>query len=226
MKRSFLLGALAAASILSSASAEAAGRWPNWYLGLHGALDYVSDSSTDDNPVTNSFSSDTGFGYGVSVGYRPATEDKVLRNMRFEAEWLQQQNDIADIDSTVGTFTGDGTTKVSAFMGNIYYDFVTNDQFGQPRSWTPYLGGGLGIAKLVIDDASLSLGNVTNTDSLLAWQLLAGVSYTPTFMPFTEWSLGYRYFNTTSASLGYIGGGTFSVDYSSHNAEVGVKLLF
>ncbi len=226
MKNSLLVSTAAAALMLVSAQAEAAGRWPNWYVGLHGSLDYISDSTIKDNPVVDSYTSDNGIGYGASIGYRPATDANIIRNMRFEVEWNQQTSDMKEVDSIAGAFSGDGQTRVSAFMGNVYYDFVSLDQFQQPKTLVPYIGAGLGYASFVMDDSGTSFGNVTDKDNVLAYQGMAGVSYAPAFMPFTEWTLGYRYFATKSASFAYIAGGNFDVEYSSHNIEGGVRFLF
>ncbi len=226
MQRALALTLLVMSFLFAGAEAQAAGRWPNWYVGLHGSLDYVGESSVNDNPVVDSISNDFGFGYGASLGYRPATDTNILKNMRFELEWHQQQNDIAEADTILGSVPADGTFKVSAFMANVFYDFVTTDQYQQPKPLVPYLGAGVGIASLTMDDAGLTLGNTNNSDDLMAWQLMAGLSYAPQFMPFSEWVLGYRYFSTTDASFNYITGTTFDVDYSSHNLEAGIRFLF
>lgn len=226
VSRSVLFSALTATTLLAAPQADAAGRWPNWYVGLHGALDYVSESSVKDNAVIDSVTSDTGFGFGAAVGYRPASDNQILRNLRFEAEWHQQQNDLDEADSIFGGVPSDGTTKVSAFMANVYYDFAMMDQFHQPRPLVPYVGAGLGVASFTMDDAGLTFGNINNSDDVMAWQLMAGLSYSPAFMPFTEWTVGYRFFNTTNPSFTYLDGTTFETEYTSHNAEVGVRFLF
>jgi opacity protein-like surface antigen len=223
-----LIASVALASLaLSASTADAAGRWPNWYVGLHGAMAFVSDDKLDSNPAINSFSHDAGAGYGASIGYRPAIDDPIFRNFRLEFEWMHTTSDIDKLKTaTAGAADGVGNTRVNAAMGNIFYDYFLKDQQGQVLPFGPYAGVGLGMASVKLDGASTLLGNVSNKDNVFAWQFLTGLNYSPSFMPFTEWTVGYRYFNTQDPRFAYVGGGKFSADYSSHNLEAGVRFLF
>lgn len=224
MKKIVAIATTAMALVSSNAMAE--GRWPNWYVGLHGSLDFVGETELDDNPVVNNFDSDQGFGYGASIGYRPAIGNAVARNFRMEVEWNRQTADLDKVDSSFGSFSGNGKTIASAVMANFFYDFVMTDQYRQTKPFYPYIGGGLGWSTIKLDGADSSLGNINDSDNVFAYQFLAGLAYLPQFMPFTEWSLGYRYFDTMDPEFSYVGGGKFSADYNSHNLELGVHFLF
>lgn len=227
MNNKTIMMAALAATALTSFTAQADGRWPNWYVGLHGAMAFVSDTDVESNPGgVSGFSNDAGMGYGVALGYRPATTDPILNKFRFELEWHRQTSDVDKVDSNRGAFNGDGETVASAGLFNVYYDFVMNGKDGQPFALAPYVGAGLGWANVKIDGTSVFLGNVNETDNVFAWQFMTGVSYAPQFLPFTEWTLGYRYFDTANPSYSYLGASTFDIDYASHNLEAGIRFLF
>lgn len=220
------LAILVTASAIVSGTAQAQGNWPNWYIGLHGSLAFVSDTDVEDNAVVSTFSNDMGYSYGVAVGYRPATQMGFLRNTRFELEW--QKNDVSmdKVDSAFGTFEGQGSVVNTAVMGNVYYDFVMRDERGTPKQLIPYIGAGAGWAQTKLEDADVALGNINDSDNVIAYQFMAGLSYAPQLLPFTEWTLGYRYFDTVDPEFAYIAGGQFSIDPTSHNLEAGVRFLF
>lgn len=226
MKKLLVVSALAATA-LTSFTAQADGRWPNWYVGLHGSLAFVEDVELDSNPVIASFAQDQGFGYGVSLGYRPATNNPIFNKFRFELEWHHQGAGVDKVDSkTSGSFNGDGTVRLNAGMGNVYYDFVMADANGQTKALAPYIGAGFGWASVTLDGTSATLGNVSDNDDVMAWQLMAGLSYAPQFLPYTEWTLGYRYFDTANPRYSYLGVSNFDADVASHNLEAGVHFLF
>jgi opacity protein-like surface antigen len=80
----------------------------------------------------------------------------------------------------------------------------------------PYVGAGLGAANIDVD---------VDDDTVFAWQLMAGLGYVPQSIPFTEWTLGYRFFNTNDAKI-TVGATNADMEYMSHNVEAGVKFLF
>ena len=215
----FLLSATCLAAV--SSASEAQERWPNWYLGLHGSIAFIDDSATDGSPTTDKFSMDTGAGYGASIGYRPRGAHGNWSNMRIEAEWHHQRADIDQVSTTSGTANGDGSVRANAGMLNIFYDAAIS----MPE-WRPYVGAGLGFAQMSLQNASANFGASAEDDTVFAWNLMAGLGYIPPSLPFTEWSVGYRYFSTGSAEFALTNGGTFEIDYDSHNIEAGVKFLF
>jgi len=221
---------IAATALLSStfliSSAQAEPRWPNWYVGLHGSLSFVNDGDVRGAPAADEVRYDTGFGYGASLGYRPAVDGGNWRNLRAEVEWHHQESDIDKITSPGGaSLNGVGDVNVNAYMVNLFYDATFRDD-NMRQALTPYFGGGLGLARFSLNDTTPALGNVSDEDTQLAAQLLAGISYAPEFMPFTEWTLGYRYFTTADAKFSNTTGGTYKMEYDSHNVELGARFLF
>ena len=225
MKYTLFSTTLLSAAILASAT-QAEPRWPNWYVGVHGSIPFVTDSSVRGNPLADDLEYDSGYGYGASLGYRPEVEGGLLRNMRIEAEWHKQQSDIDKVQNPLGaSLNGNGDVSVNAYMLNVFFDATFRDD-DLRQAFTPYFGGGVGFANIELDDTQASLGAGGDEDDVLAFQAMAGISYAPEFMPHTEWTLGYRYFTTQDAEFSYVSGGSYKVEYDSHNVEAGVRFLF
>ena len=103
----------------------------------------------------------------------------------------------------------------NSIMLNAYYDIDTGTKF------TPYVGAGLGMARLKIKEKSDE--NWSKSSNEFAWQLGAGVSYAATDNVSVD--LGYR----------YVDNGSFSwsdederYKFSSHSNEfyLGVRYAF
>lgn len=211
--------------ILAAGDVGASPTWPNWYVGLHGSLVFIDEVNVGGNPTLNNFEQDTGWGLGGSIGYRPAADGGNWRNLRLELEWHHQRADVDKVKTFGGSFNATGgDVRVDALMMNLFFDATFRDP-GLKSTFTPYFGGGAGLATVKLDD-TFDLGNTAEKDDVFAFQLMTGVTYAPELIPYTEWSLGYRYFNTTDASFAYVGGGKMEVDYDSHNLEAGVRFLF
>jgi len=95
-------------------------------------------------------------------------------------------------------------------MVNGYYDVAT----GSP--WSPFIGGGIGWAKVDLNTPALPLGD---NDDVFAYQLMAGVSYAID----AQWSIDaqYRFFGTQDAT---IQGADFSMN--SNDLLVGIRYNF
>lgn len=219
--KNFAASLLAASILIGTASAaEAQQAWPNWYVGLHGAMAFVGEEDIAGNPSVSSIDTDTGFGYGASLGYRiPATSGE-WSNMRIAAEWHHQRADISGVGTPLGGVAGQGDVRVNAGMFNVFYDAVIS-----MPSWRPYVGVGVGFADVQLKNAAGVISG-GDSDNVFAWNLMAGVGYIPETMPFTEISAGYRYFRASDAEFGLVGGGTYDLEYDSHNIEAGIKFLF
>ena len=118
-----------------------------------------------------------------------------------------------------------------ALMVNAYYDFSNSAPI------RPYVGAGIGAARLSLDDVSVVNGNTVtfagNEQWNFAWQLMAGVG-----IPLTErmmLDVGYRYVNlgdigtTATAFQSGVATGTSTLDFddlTSHEARFGVRISF
>lgn len=120
----------------------------------------------------------------------------------------------------IGTFITPATVEVGGdisvfgFMANAWYDFYT----GEP--WRPYLGGGIGMANLALDEATLA----DDDDWVFAYQFGAGVSYEIT--PRVVLAVEYRLLGTTDPKFVVVPGLTFDAEYLSHNIGLQIRFFF
>ena len=148
---------------------------------------------------------DSGFLATIAAGYDFANP------FRVEGEYLWQKNDLDQLsyNNRFGNFK-QGDLKTQAFMVNGYYDVDTGS------SWSPYIGAGLGWAKLDLNTPALPF---SDNDNVFAYQFMAGVTYAIT----DKWSVDgqYRYFGTTDAT---ISGADFNEN--SNNLLIGLRYSF
>lgn len=211
-------------SALSLSGAEAARQAPKWYVGVQGAVAFVDEAETEigSRPVVDEMDFDQGYGFGLNLGYAPGGTATMLDKFRFEVEYYYRENDISGVD--VLSASGEATSK--AGMINAYYDIPLKDY-----SIVPYLGAGVGFAETEIKTNSAIL-IVDDNDTVFAWNAMAGMSYTPDFMPNTMWSIGYRYFATedphyrSQAVPLFFPATDVKHEYEVHNVEAGVRYMF
>lgn len=220
--KSFLTfcASLAAATALSlpANAAHDTENWPRWYVGLSGGVSFLQDTDLSGASVGEA-SADTGAAFTGALGYTPYFGSAFFDNFRIEAELGYRFNDLdnASIGGVNVPLNGDITAF--SYMANLFYDFNNASQ------WTPYVGGGAGGARVKVDGNS-GLGNTSDSDTVFAYQLMTGVTYAPKSMPFTEWGLGYRYFNASEPEFSTAGGPLKLDDLASHNVEVGARFRF
>jgi len=223
--RGFELGAVVAFGLVGLSGAA----WADgFYASLSGGAAWLEDADNEGSGLSAEDTTDRGRVFGGALGY------EWRGGWRAEAEVAHRKNDFDQVtirtDGGLGAQLGFGSLNGAtldiggdvtslAGMANVYYDV--------PLGWAvrPYVGAGLGVARI---DAELTLGPlllVDETDTVLAWQIMAGLSY-----PATErisLSVGYRYFATQDAELSEtVGGRTFDSEYRSHNLELGVRFSF
>ncbi len=152
-----------------------------------------------------------------------------VEGLRGELELGYLRNDIDQHIVAGGAFdSADSFGETSAIFGlaNIFYDF---NQFGRIK---PFLGAGIGIAKVKFDDHGVDLsgdgisnGNNTvvqnDSDTGFAYQLSAGANITITES--VDLELGYRYLGITGVDLTSTTGPTSDVDVDNHIVYGGLR---
>lgn len=182
-------------------------RWPNWYVGLHAGM----NAYDEDNTLTTAGSAfgveaDEGYILGVSVGYKPDTDVLLLDAMRIEAEYSFRGNGLGN----VGAAPQSGDLLSHTLMANVLMDFEN------PTIFTPYIGAGLGISEFDFN------GDDETAD---AWQMLAGVDYTPADdLPMT-WGVRYRYLDGGDGGIQY-NKIPSTLTYENHSFEMTSQLRF
>ena len=169
---------------------------------------WVDDADFNAGGDTGESSFDTGFNVGVSGGYD-------FGPVRAEGEVTYRLNDVDEYNVTgFGTFTGDGDVSALSLLANGFWDIEI------PGPVTPYLGAGIGVAQVSLDD---STPGIDDDDTVFAYQVAAGAAFE--LMPSLALDLGYRYFATADPEF-EDAAGTFESEYKSHNLSLGVRFQF
>ena len=201
-----------ATSFLST-GALAADNWPAWYVGLHGGVTLVHETDAEvAGASVGDVAFNAGHAAGASLGYQYSDYT------RFELEYTHRSNGFDTLDNGAGSTDLQGDLKVDAVMANLLFDFPS-----QGSKWTPYFGGGLGIANVSFDSPTL---NIDDSDNVFAYQVLLGTSYSPKTLPNTTWGIGYRFLGMASPEFVNSTNQNVEHDYYSHGLEANAKFRF
>lgn len=200
-----LVGAAAALALPCLAHAESAGPYFSVNTGFH----LLQDADLGGGGIANSVEFDPGWLVGGAAGYA-------------FGNGLRTEVDIAYANADVGSITGAGgsgsTGDVSAMsaMANLFYDFET----GTPV--VPYVGGGLGFARIAFDGVS-RVGNsrIDDQDNVFAYQGIAGAGYrlNGALALFAD----YRYVATNEPSFQTDAGREVDGEYADHRFTLGLR---
>lgn len=210
--------ALTAALIAGSATAAPTNMGHTGVYGtVSGGFNWLEDQDFDTGaaafgPVETE--SETGWDVNGALGY-----DFGIWRLEAQIGYAENEVDSATAGGFVAPAVG-GEVNASYFMGNAYWDI--------PTTWwrfNPYVGAGIGMADIEFD--GLSSGGVTvldDNESVLAWQLIGGLSYS--FSPQVAGLIEYRYFDTEDVELTAAGGFGTEVDYTDHKLLAGLRFNF
>ncbi|APG63232.1 flagellar motor protein MotB [Sphingorhabdus lutea] len=216
--RKFAIGlALASTAIASPALA----RDGQWYVGVDGGAMLLEDLQLDianvGTPAT--LDTDTGYDFGGVVGYD-------FGGFRLESEVSYRKADITQSRSNDRAFpvTNSGSTVGTALTSNIAstgdasaLSFMVNGMldFGDDDGIQGFVGGGVGVARVDIENVITSTPWLNDSDTGFAWQVLAGVR-----APLSDsWDVGlkYRFFNAPGVDLVDRLGRDVSTRFRSHS---------
>lgn len=207
-------------------SAPAANAQDYIYGGISGRVSFLRDADNSGGGISIESSYDTGLGVSGHVG-------AAFGNFRIEGELGWQKNDVDKLTITndggigvalgVGSLNGlsvdaDGDVSGIALMVNGYYDFDT----GGP--WKPYVGVGIGYARVSADISAVGVKIVDDHDNVFAYQGMLGIGYE--ISKATTIYGGYRYFATADPSFEDTAGSSFDSETRSHNIEAGIRFVF
>lgn len=160
-----------------------------------------------------SFDYETGYILGVAVGaaFTP--------NISMEIEYAHRSADVAitDGDDDDESVIANGDTSANSLMVNAIYMF---DGTGATGAIRPYLGGGIGGAKV---ETSIP-GQDYGADTLLAYQLFGGVAYEMS-AKVNLYAEG-RWFQTESDTFDGPGGDNFEGKFKTFDLLVGLRYDF
>jgi opacity protein-like surface antigen len=191
-----------------------------WYVGVRGGASWFTDSSYDALGTSIDQSYDTGYFFGGMVGY---DFNGASPGFRVEAELNYLQADIRSHRRGGTTFNGSsatGDTSILAGFASVYYDLPFSTGI------TPFVGAGLGIANVDLEDHGIAGPGTFMEDSgnAFAWHVTAGADIAMTDAASLE--LGYRYLAVEGVDLTAVDGTGNSVDADSHVLFAGVKYRF
>ncbi|TAE83820.1 MAG: porin family protein [Alphaproteobacteria bacterium] len=193
-------------------------RWPHWYVGLTGSMNFVSDSDvTLGNRGVGTVAFQDGYGLAGSIGYTPGPSGTLLDYTRFEFEIGHRMNDLENFAAGGRYDRISGEVKSYSYMANVFFDFDTQTRV------SPYVGGGLGLSTMTLESSTLS---IEDEDNVFAYQAMVGLGWQPESLLNTVLQVGYRYHATTSPSFADTAGRNFEHDYNTHNIEAGARFRF
>jgi opacity protein-like surface antigen len=164
---------------------------------------------------------ETGFKTGLILGAAIGYDFGIVR---VEGQVGYLMNDIDEFTALGVTVDGEGDVNAISFLVNGFFDIETKSPF------TPYFGGGIGIANVDIEVDSISGGgifipiNESADDTVFAFQLGAGVGYAINESVTLDFS--YRFIDTTSELELEDFGPDVKADFRSHNFLLGVRYSF
>lgn len=179
------------------------------YGSLYGGLSLLEDADT--GPASSDAEFDPGFVVGGTLGARAV--DAFTARIELDLNYRRHEVD------EVGTVSGDGDVNTFGALGNFWLDIINKTSF------TPYVGGGLGLAYIVVNDVEAGGADLVDDEDLVfAWQLGAGLGWEVS----SNVTIGvdYRWFATSDPEFDSNAGGDFDSEYSSHNVMASVRYGF
>lgn len=193
----------------------------SWYVAVNGAMGFVSDASlhsTGGIGFDGKVAFDTGYGFSGAIGHSFGIHNNTFSNVRVEIEEGYYSNDMNKFTSSSnGTTDLSDSLTMQTTMLNVYADLDSN------IAWKPYFGAGVGAGRIKAVSSSL---NLDNTEAVVAYQGMAGVTYQPVSMHNTAFSAGYRYLTSSDPKFTSKNSSEETLSYASHILEMGMRLRF
>lgn len=138
---------------------------------------------------------------------------------RIELEYSHRSNRLDKVTFDKGSVPGGGSVTADSLMVNFY------GVFHGDRSWAPYIGAGLGAARIATADLTVTGGSLSGDSAfVLAYQGGAGIDYALTNR--LNLDLGYRFFSSTRPEFSEVNGPAFKMDYYNHSVVLGLRVGF
>jgi opacity protein-like surface antigen len=212
--RSFLFFTLLFFALSSSSWAQN----PGPYLGIYVGGQFLAPAESSDS--LGSF----------NLEYKPAPSGSVVLGWelepgsdigegRVELEYTRRSNRLDQVEFSDGKVAADGDLTADSLLFNAFGVYRSNSV------WTPYLGAGIGVARITAADLSVTGQPLSDDDALVfAYQFGFGTDIALTESLILD--LGYRLFSTSKAKLKEANGEEFKLEYLSHSAMLGLRLSF
>lgn len=213
----FLAASVAALSSSASLATELKGG--NYYVGA--GLGYnIPETQNLDHSGGGSvdIEFDENISYSLQAGYKLPKSPQ--GRFRIEGELGYRQGDASKVSAAGTSTTPTGDQSVLSGMVNGYYDF-TNVH----KNITPYIGAGVGIAQVKMNDLRNNGAIIDGDSTNFAWQVMAGADFP--VAPNTSLYVDGRYFQVVNNTFTETGlAGEYESDYSAFTASTGIKYDF
>jgi len=183
---------------------------PGFYVGLSGSAIFLEDSDATISGVGVSVDYDTAYGIAGQAGYRFGN------GLRAEGEVGYTNIDDADLNALGVTVGLNADLDVWLFTGNLFYDLHVNDWL------SPYVGGGVGIARQELGSVTATFGGTTVTtsgDSSTDLTAFGEIGLNMHLTPNLDLVPGYRYAWIDNGCCGFD-------DTTAHIAKIGLRYNF
>jgi opacity protein-like surface antigen len=139
---------------------------------------------------------------------------------RIELEYSHRTNRLDKARFADGIAPASGNLSADSLLFNFYGVF-----HGEDRSWSPYVGAGLGAVRIETSNLTVTGGPLSNDSALaLAYQLGLGIDYALTER--LNLDLGYRFFSSTRPRFNEVNGPAFKMDYLNNSIVLGLRVGF
>lgn len=191
---------------------------PGPYLGISISGQFLAPSQGEDQAGTFNLNYRSAPSGSVVLGWE-LTPGSNLGEGRVELEYSHRSNRFDTAEFTDGEVPAGGDLTADSLLINTFGVYRSKSQ------WTPYLGIGLGAARITAKDLTVTGQPLANDDAVVfAYQIGGGVDLQ--LSPAWTLDFGYRLFSTTKAKLTEANGDEFETGYLSHNLLVGLRFGF
>ncbi len=204
---------------LGAPSLQVAAAQEGIFLGGWGGLGLLDETQAEGDGGDLLIDYDPGTAFGMTLGYDLGTAFPEIGIGRIELEIARRSNDLEDVEFSDGTLGAAGKLSVTSIMLNSFAEYQTADP------WLPYLGAGLGYARVSLEDARAESAPLADDhDWVFAYQFGAGIGYRIGQRLVLD--LGYRYFATLDPEFNLADGTSTEWEYDSHTANLGLRFHF
>ncbi len=216
MKNKVLLIGCIFVLLLSSTVFAAKGLYISGNIGASIPNDSEIEGSEAGVTLQSDLEFDTGFTGGIATG-NDLGKVRLEVAVGYSSNELEEWKDITITGlGNLGDASGSGDITALSVLVNGYYDMEIDLPF------TPYIGGGIGFAKIEIDDitiAGVTIMDEAEDDTVFAYQLGLGIGIDVSEKVTLD--LGYRFFATADPEFDGV-----EVEVETHNFIGGVRLSF
>lgn len=215
MKRIFILAGCLLALFPRTTLAAQGG----WYLSAHGGGSILQSAENESTDGTFNMEFKPGYAFAAALGFDLAETYPAYGRGRVEVEVAYRQNDLDEMEFQEGGMAAEGEVTVASAMLNTF------GEFRETAPYYPYLGAGVGVARIALKDVALGgRGFSDDEDTVIAWQVGAGLGWQVTDALVLD--LGYRYFSAVNPTFTDATGEEFDSEFDSHTVLVGARLNF